>query len=319
MARLQIPRGSQPARMGSALAAPQVHLLFHYAIPTLVQQPHNRPPPLGPLQNKFQLLLHRNRSLRVTSRQAQKVKLQGMCCSICRVFLLTKHSLLAALNDDTDLTIKLDNHTWRVHSNLMMAYSPFFEVLCNGQWKESKDRVVELHGDVPYVFARFIQFVYCQDYDGNTFGDLSEDIKLYVTIEKLLGTKRPQGCSGSDQAGQRNEAFLLEHFEVYELADKYGCTDLQVFARENIAKFCGRHLIGELDEMLNHHDLSGWRQVIEKDEMLKEIFAQIFAYNYRRMRNVVEEEYPSVREWLQWLEEDKTFCLMVMDAMSKKF
>lgn len=215
----------------------------------------------------------------------------------------------------------------------MGARSPFFEAMCSGKWKESEEKVVQLSDDSPRIFARFLQFVYCDDYEGNFMvTSLTSNARTHLTVQKLLATKKvttTQTVSTAylDQA----HSVMMTHIQVYELADKYLCQDLQDLARKNICKNYGPQELENLRAMIGKRNLKSWKDLAEKDQVLKKIFAEKIAANYKVLKaSVVTEQSTqaqanqrvgtstSLNEWLRWMEEDNVFCMMVVDAMSQK-
>lgn len=67
----------------------------------------------------------------------------------------------------------------------MVANSSFFEMVCNGRPKVSQERRFQLHDDDPHVFAKFLQFVYCKDYEGNRVGSRTPDMRKHLTLQRL--------------------------------------------------------------------------------------------------------------------------------------
>lgn len=216
----------------------------------------------------------------------------------------------------------------------MTARSPFFQVICNGGWKESKERRVELHDDDPWIFARFLQFAYCNDYEGNAIGTRSPDVKDHLTIRKLVrsGYSDPMFANKSFFHDKQNP--LCVHFQVYELADKYGCEGLHDLARKNIASDSGCHQeIANFRALLGPKSLDEWKDLAAKDNKIKQIFARKFATNYKTIKTTAkseaakrkqlklgrqeEDHLTPLNEWLRWLAEDNSFCMMVLDAMSE--
>lgn len=212
----------------------------------------------------------------------------------------------------------------------MTAHSAFFAVICNGQWGESKDRVVELHDDRPSIFARLLQFVYCKDYQSNEVGTRSANVEEHLTLRKLLGHVKATTETRARKITWTITSDEIVHYEVYEVADKYGCTGLQDLARSNIAIECERKglCLIDLSWMIQERDLGCWRDFFNEHEELKEIFAHKIAIEYKNLvaaRHLAKQDETKAGmsegalEWLRWLEEDHSFCLMVVDAMSKKF
>lgn len=188
--------------------------------------------------------------------------------------------------------------------------------------------MVELHDDDPWIFARFLQFVYCGDYEGNCVGTRSLDVKNHLTIKKLVqtGHNDPMFANKSFFQDKRNQ--LGMHFEIYELADKYGCNDLQDLARKNIARDVGEQEIVNFRAMIRWKSLDEWRDLAAKDKTIKQIFARKFASNYKKFKNMAkmegrlrqvkegERKITPLNEWLRWLEEDSSFGIMVIDILT---
>ncbi|CZT24891.1 uncharacterized protein RCC_10619 [Ramularia collo-cygni] len=77
---------------------------------------------------------------------------------------LTRFSSLYKSENFSDLTIKLDNRTWKVHKLVVCSQSTFFAHACAGDWKEAREGVVTLHEqDVPSVEA-MIEYLYTGTY-----------------------------------------------------------------------------------------------------------------------------------------------------------
>ncbi|KAK4963380.1 hypothetical protein LTR10_001008 [Elasticomyces elasticus] len=79
--------------------------------------------------------------------------------------LLTDLSMLLTSGKHTDLKIKLGDHIWNVHKNIVCARSDFFVKACEGKFKEADDGVVEIHDDDPTVIDKMIHYIYKTEYD----------------------------------------------------------------------------------------------------------------------------------------------------------
>lgn len=69
------------------------------------------------------------------------------------------------MRDTTDFVIILGEHTWKVHTSIFTQKSKVFATTFNdSNWKESKEKRVQISGDHANLFARLIQFAYYDEY-----------------------------------------------------------------------------------------------------------------------------------------------------------
>ncbi|RDW92789.1 BTB/POZ domain-containing protein [Aspergillus mulundensis] len=83
--------------------------------------------------------------------------------------------------------------TFVVHEAALREFSPFFDKALTGEWKEARERVVQLPEEDPEVFDIFVHWVYCgklpfsiDEHTGDIDAEYMELAKAYVFGEKLL-------------------------------------------------------------------------------------------------------------------------------------
>lgn len=138
--------------------------------------------------------------------------------------------------------------------------------------ERSRERIVELHDDDPAIFARLLQFVYCDDYEGTIIEDRSTVVEKHLTLEKLILTGKNDSRFVDPIWFEAPDNHLFLSFEVYEIADKYRCLDLQDLTRSNIGKEGVVMNIINLTTMLNYRDTEYCKEIINKDQKLRADF-----------------------------------------------
>ncbi|KAK3626407.1 hypothetical protein LTR56_019270 [Elasticomyces elasticus] len=79
--------------------------------------------------------------------------------------LLTGISGLLKSEKFTDLEVRLGDRVWNVHKSIVCARSEFFVKACNGEFREGKEGIVELHDDEPDVIDKMFHYMYNNEYD----------------------------------------------------------------------------------------------------------------------------------------------------------
>lgn len=220
-----------------------------------------------------------------------------------------------ALNDDTDLTIKLDCFTWRVDGDVLARKSGFFQKICDGNnWKESNERVVTLHDDNPAMAARLLQFLYAGDYcyhiDDVAVGGQPLIRTSLTSIQDILTFSSSRSASGKINKIGLHDCSLSESeidLSVYDLADKYDIPSLVEYSlKECTANFLVSSSLSDL--FIQHYP-----NRLKQDSKLKEVVVKLVALNFDSLRADKNEWANGVGKWL---EEDFELCTAVMEKLS---
>jgi len=83
-------------------------------------------------------------------------------------------------NKNPDLIITCGERKWHVHKHIMSKKSPFFDAACNGQFKESEERIVPLDVDEPAVIEAMLKYIYVSKYSDEGASNLQEAIEPLV-------------------------------------------------------------------------------------------------------------------------------------------
>ncbi|KAK5943220.1 hypothetical protein PMZ80_004227 [Knufia obscura] len=221
---------------------------------------------------------------------------------------------LASMTDDTDFKIQLGPYTWKVHADLIAQHSQFFKKVRDGEWKESKEGVVKLHDDHPWIFARFLQFVYLGDYD---FSQKSEDmVNDALPLARLLESGRTE----PDYNRRKNEDlytstshYFLIHLRVYELADKYDSPHLRAHISHGLEQHttCPRDMSYLAEEENGKWD-DFCQSVMRRDGIFKEAMVKYAASVYPCCK-----DYPVGSMISRWMKSDHDFWVMLTDNMAE--
>ncbi|MCJ1282827.1 hypothetical protein MMC26_002153 [Xylographa opegraphella] len=104
----------------------------------------------------------------------------------------------------SDLVIRCHEREWKVHRVVICPRSKFFEIACDGDFKESKTGQINLVDDDPDVVDHMIDYLYRMDYD-----DKPNAAKAYPS-----------------------DGPLVTNANVYAIADKY-----EIWSLKNAAKW----------------------------------------------------------------------------------
>ncbi|KAH0541720.1 hypothetical protein FGG08_003812 [Glutinoglossum americanum] len=108
----------------------------------------------------------------------------------------------------SDLKIRCEGQEFNAHKIVLCGQSKYFSAMCDGDWKEGVDGVIELKEDDASVVKAMLHFLYRFDYDG----------------------------SGNDQ-GRVSPMFF--NSRVYSIADKYDVPALRLLAKEKFEEAVG--------------------------------------------------------------------------------
>lgn len=79
----------------------------------------------------------------------------------------------------------LPSETFYVHENVLCAQSDFFRKACQGSFRESAIRTIELKEEDPEVFSKFLEWIYFGDYEITAGKELDELFSLYIFADKI--------------------------------------------------------------------------------------------------------------------------------------
>ena len=90
------------------------------------------------------------------------------------------------------VTVEVHNGTsalekFQIHENLVCAKSDFFRKAYQGQFKESFTKTVDFV-DEPDIFAKFVEWIYTEDYRVTPMRELDELIRVYILGDKIQAT-----------------------------------------------------------------------------------------------------------------------------------
>ena len=105
----------------------------------------------------------------------------------------------------------------------VLSQSPVLQVFCQGGFRESATKVIELKDDAPAIFQRVIDFLYRRDY---------EPFLVIANENSIKGI----GKGISSWPAIRRDRYAMESASVYIMADKYQLDGLKVTAAENMEK-----------------------------------------------------------------------------------
>jgi hypothetical protein len=116
-----------------------------------------------------------------------------------------QHGLKSMFNDPqySDLTVKCEGRTWKVHKVVVCPQVRFFTKACDGRFKEAKDNTITLNEDHPDAVDAMLKYLYTHKYD--------------------------------QDAGENGTLLLLD-IHVRVIADKYDIPTLVKLATTNFAK-----------------------------------------------------------------------------------
>ncbi|KAL2150556.1 hypothetical protein VTH82DRAFT_7119 [Thermothelomyces myriococcoides] len=85
--------------------------------------------------------------------------------NVCTTSIYHALSGLLTSGKFSDMTVLCGGRTFKVHRAIVCTQSPFFDKAITGGFAESTTNVVELPDDDPYIFERFLQFLYTGNYN----------------------------------------------------------------------------------------------------------------------------------------------------------
>ncbi|KAK5936454.1 hypothetical protein PMZ80_011309 [Knufia obscura] len=169
---------------------------------------------------------------------------------------------------------------------------------------------VSIHADDPWIFARFIQYLYESDYENSqkdfqaSWPPRARNVSLRKTIGQLSHTEAPVDASVDCQ---RRSSTI--HCLVINLADKYDAPEL---LSEGIARLVHEfHPVmredGINDRFWSCRDTIG-SQRISRHGQLQDAFA-----------NIAARYFPSIEseELQKWCREDATMCWQITRSLSQ--
>ena len=225
--------------------------------------------------------------------------------------------MVAAIEDDTDFTIRLGAFRWRVHAEVLMRHSMFFKAMLDGPWTETKSDTAEVHDDSPWMFVRMLQYFYGGDFDykhdtpsspsfvngGGLFVPQSTRPNPIPTISKMMTRVTMDTNFQKLKASDEQLTAAAIDAAMYFMADKYGVEHLRAYSLRSfklhtVDSSCLKTICSE-----------DFRTLMDQDDGLKQAVAQKIASCYDKLR-----EQDSV--WLEeWITSDAKFGLSIMDAM----
>ncbi|OMP88204.1 hypothetical protein BK809_0002961 [Diplodia seriata] len=97
-----------------------------------------------------------------------------------------------------EVVVGKSQQKYDIHKDLLCSSSPFFRKACNGNWKEARERRVELPEDTPECFDVYVQWLYSdqllvkhkdkEEVDSDLF------LGVYLLGNKLLDRKFKEAC-----------------------------------------------------------------------------------------------------------------------------
>ncbi|KAL1642370.1 hypothetical protein SLS58_005444 [Diplodia intermedia] len=101
-----------------------------------------------------------------------------------------------------EIVVGKKQQKYDIHKDLLCSSSPFFRKACNGNWKEARERRVELPEDTPECFDVYVQWLYSDQLflkhedEENDYEKIDWDLFLgvYLLGDKLLDRKFKEAC-----------------------------------------------------------------------------------------------------------------------------
>ncbi|KAK5948647.1 hypothetical protein OHC33_010249 [Knufia fluminis] len=163
------------------------------------------------------------------------------------------------IEDTTDFTIVLGEYKWRVHSDVVAEASSFFHSIVQGGFKvisrsiplfladadatqEENQRVLELHEETPWVFARVLQAIYWGHWKmvHDDDSDICVREHFPVSIDQIMRHSTDASTYQSDKEADL-EYWLYDEvpwldavINLYRRADYYGVEALRRNCAEQV-------------------------------------------------------------------------------------
>ncbi|KAK4544759.1 hypothetical protein LTR36_004008 [Oleoguttula mirabilis] len=88
--------------------------------------------------------------------------------------------------DYADAIVTCKGKTWKVHRLVLCSHSEFFRKAWGGEFKEAKERAIELPDDEPRTVEAMLSYLYKRDYDAQSGGSGEEDIASIVLDARVF-------------------------------------------------------------------------------------------------------------------------------------
>jgi len=115
----------------------------------------------------------------------------------------------------SDLTVKCNSKSFKVHRCIVCPQSAFFSKALNGEFKEASSQVVDLHDDDPLIVEKMLCYLYEGDYEDDP--------------PKTI-PKRHKSLSSKDEKSTPETAAHI-NARMYNIGDKYVIQGLMDLAK----------------------------------------------------------------------------------------
>lgn len=119
-----------------------------------------------------------------------------------------------------DLTIECRERTWQVHKIIVCRASRLLAAECDRVWKESQSSLIKQNAFDAATMDRFLTYIYSEDYDLRQAQGPPSSFKGDLPIINPV-----------DQATMD----LIQHLQVFGIAEYYGVTELSQLSNEKFA------------------------------------------------------------------------------------